>query len=89
MVAEVLKSKLSKDYMLAFPTLSLKIIKSTQILIITDNSFIAQFTFESIALTRATLSRGITLSCSHVSIFLDVVQFVSKFLESPSLFMCS
>lgn len=42
--------------MLAFPILSLKIIKTIQILIITDNFLIAPFTFGSFTLTRATVS---------------------------------
>lgn len=62
MIAEVLKSKLSKDCKVAFPIISLKIIKSTQILIITNNSPIAWFTLESIILASATHSRGIILS---------------------------
>lgn len=48
MIAEVLKSKLPKDCKVAFPIISLQIIKSTQILIITDNSPSAWFTLESI-----------------------------------------
>lgn len=48
LIAEVLKSKLPKDCKVAFPIISLQIIKSTQILIITDNSPSAWFTLESI-----------------------------------------